>query len=353
MIDSVLMYPNIHLKDTKTVKEGLLLYDNLYRIVPEEIEPDDIKEIQTFIEEYGLIKNIDPSNYIKNTYNKVEKNIDRWKENATGIDFKDEKEDYDKLHKGKVYEKLHKQIVNEGILDFDGTWYRGDDSFISSYMMVLAQEISNKNSLGLLTYENPAWTCQEFLNYDGQYSSLIGDKTHALIGVYLFDYLPLDIDTISFDSIMEFRDRFKYERQNFLKVYLNFQKELENIAEKVVIDDKIESQMDQIREGVEEFKKACSYFKIDKFFGLKLFTIPVVIEKADLLIDDPTIKSILFSIGMAIGGIWGIFSKHREIRIMNKSNPYSYLVQLEKYAFEDIETIGSSLASDINEFIED
>lgn len=51
MLRSTLIYPNLHFTDDQTIKESLLLYDKLYRIVPEEITPKDSDRIKKLKEE--------------------------------------------------------------------------------------------------------------------------------------------------------------------------------------------------------------------------------------------------------------------------------------------------------------
>lgn len=65
MVNGALLYPSINLKNTTVVKESLLVYDNLYRIVPDEVTPEDDKEIEIFNYEYGLIKEISPKEYVR------------------------------------------------------------------------------------------------------------------------------------------------------------------------------------------------------------------------------------------------------------------------------------------------
>lgn len=352
MIDSTLIYPNIHFKDSKSVKEALLLYENLYRIVPEDVKPEDCEEIRKLIQNYDVIKDITPSKYIEDTYEKFKNNLDRWKK-AEGMCFSGKEEKYEKLHKGKVYDKLRKIIVDDGILEFDGTWFGGDDSFIGSYMTYLALEISRKNSLSLVTYEPAAWTCEEYLNYDGKFATVGEEKTHALISIYLADYIPSNINKIAFDDLIKFRDRYREERRKILKEFLKFQNEIESRTDKIVIDDKIKDQMKSLNEKVKNFKEACSFLKADKFMGLKIFTMPVAIQQAEPFIENPVLKGLLIPFGITLGTLWSIYSSHKSIESFKKSNSYSYLVLMEKYKFKEISRLQYGLSSNIHEFLED
>lgn len=357
MVNGALLYPNINLKDSKTIKESLLFYDNLYRIVPEGIIPKDDQEIKTFNDEYNLIKEISPEEYVKNTYKKFTENLKNWSITASGIDFNADDESYSRLHKDKVYDKLRKKFIEEGILEYDGTWLRGDASFIGNYMLYLAIEVSNKNDLCLVTDDVPAWISQEFMNYDGNYSDCSFDNhdvTHGLLGMYVIDYIPSNINEITFDSIVEFRDQYTTERKNFFEKYLKFQNEVSSIPSTNVKFDKIQKELKSLHEGMKDYKESCSYFKTDGFFGSKVFTFPTLINVAESLVSiEPGLKGSLMGAGLFIGGLWDLISARQRISDIKKGNPYSYLVSLEKYDFEAIKRLNSGLRYEIKDFIED
>lgn len=356
MVTGALLYPNIHLKNAGTVKESLLFYEKLYRIVPEGITPEDNKEIENFNDEYDLIKEISPKEYIENTYKEFTEHLKNWSATASGISFNTDDLSYSRLHKDKVYDKLRKKIIQEGILDFDGTWFEGDASFIGNYMMYLAIEISNRNDLCLVTDDASAWVSQEFMNYDGNYSdSCIDNGTHKLLGLYVMDYIPSNINEITFDRIVEFRDQYKYERKNFFNKYLELQNELSSIASKTVLSDKIEDQLESLRDGKDEYKKSCSYFKTDGFLGSKVVTFPALIDAVASFgpYMEQGLKSSLMAAGLFIGCLWDLILARQRISEIKKSNPYSYLVFLEKYDFHAIKRLDSGLRYDIKEFIED
>lgn len=358
MVNGALLYPNIHLKNSKIIKESLLFYDNLYRIVPEGIIPKDDKEIKHFNDEYNLIKEISPKEYVKNTYKEFTKNLRNWSITASGLSFDEDEESYSRLHKDKVYDKLRKTFIEEGILEYDGTWFRGNASFIGNYMIYLAIEMSNKNDLCLVTNDVPAWVSQEFMNYDGNYADYaecsFGGGTHKLLGMYFIDYIPSNINEITFDSIVEFRDQYNTERKNFFNNYLKFQNEVSSITSTNVLSDKIEKNLDSFYEGIKDYKESCSYFKTDGFFGSKVFTFPTLMGATDTFVSiDPGLKSLLMAAGLFIGGLWDLISARQRISDIKKSNPYSYLVSLEKHDFGAMKHLNSRLGYEIKEFIDD
>lgn len=359
MVNGALLYPNIHLKNPTAIKESLLFYDNLYRIVPEGITPKDDKEIENFNDDYNLINEIRPEKYVENTYKKFNKNLKNWSLTASGISFNIDS----KLHKDKVYDKLRQKFIDEGLLDYDGTWFRGNASFIGNYMVYLAMEISKRNDLSLVTNDVPAWVSEEFMNYNGNYyseeSKLVGiygnlEVTHRLLGLYVIDYIPSNINEITFDSIVEFRDEYKTERKNFFDKYLEFQNKVSSISSKEVYFKTIENQLDYLHDALDEYKKSCSYFKADGFFGSKIVTFPAIVDIAEGFgLIEQSLKSSLMASGLIIGGLWDLISARQRISDIRKNNPYSYLVSLEKYDFNSIKRSNSLLSCEFKEFIED
>lgn len=350
-----LVYPNINLRRPDLIKESLLLYENLYRIVPEGIVPKDDKEIDEFNREYELIGEISPKQYVRDTYDRFKGELENWSTVAMGLDFDPKDHSYTRLHKDKVYDRLRKEIIDEGFLDYDGTWFQGDETFIGSYMMYLAIEISSRNNLFLITDDTSAWTCQEFMNYGGDYaSSYVSENTHSLLNMYIKDYVPSNIEDISFDSIIEFRDRYKQERRNFVSKYAEFQDEITSIASKDVLDDRIRDHIGELDDAVRDFKDKCSFFKTDRFFGLRAVSIPAIISVAESFVSlDPSIKGPLMVVGLAFGGLWGLVSTKRAIKDIRKSNPYSYLVCLEKHDFKTLGGLNTYLSEEVKEFVED
>ena len=55
--DSILYYPHIEFKNEAWVKSSLLLWDHVYRIVPENYIPNDSDEIKKLVDE-DLVRNI-------------------------------------------------------------------------------------------------------------------------------------------------------------------------------------------------------------------------------------------------------------------------------------------------------
>jgi len=354
--NSVLFYPHMELHDVNLVKESLLLYDNFFRIIPNDIIPNDHPEVKEFIEEYDLVKPIDPGRYTESTMEKFQNKLEEW--NAAGLSY-DESEKPSFLHEKKMYHKLRDSLVKEHKLLQDGCWLKGDAGFIANYMIFLSKEISRKNKLALLTNDSPAFTVQDYFNYNGNY----GDNPwvelnegrsndRAIISMVIADYIPNNIEKISFSSIVEFRDEFKQERNNFLEKFSDFSKKLSDIQEPSVFNDQIGSFKQSLEYSLTDYKNSCAKLGPKHFFGAKIVTIPMFLPVANLFLSlSPEIIKELAVCGVFFGGLWALYSYNDDLETLRKGNPYSYLDLMQKYSFNPIEEINDELHAQINEFV--
>jgi hypothetical protein len=349
----VLLYPHIDLKDPLLIKESLLFYDNIYRIVPSSHPPKDADLIREFIEEYGIIRNIDPKPFSENASNSFQEKIEHYSR-AAGFKYGVDGPDYDRLHKDKVYDKLRQTFISRKLLEYDGTWLKGNSALITQYMMYLALEISQRNELSLTTTSIPAWTSSEYLNYDGVYADTGSYHTHKQIGFYLKDYLPDNLGEIDFKSIVEFRDEHREERKNFLKSYKKYHESLSSIASNKVRVDAILDNQENLSRSISDFKSACHHTWASSFYGFKVVTIPIATEIASKFVTlNPTTEIQLLGGGIALGLVWTLYSANLDYHEIKKKNPNSYLVTLKKHSFESSSDLNQCLRSNVLEYWED
>jgi hypothetical protein len=355
---SVLFYPNIELHDITLVKESLLLYDNFYRIVPNGITPEDDPEIKRFVDEYDLIKPIDPNPYSEKTMEHFETKLEEW--TADGLHFEDdEKSSF--LHSGKVYDKLRKYLLKEKMLIEDGEWLRGSDSLISNYMIFLSNEISYQNKLALLTNYSPAFTAQEYMNYNGNLDEANGpgidslqnqNNNKGLLNMCLVDYIPDNIEEISFSDLVEFREVYRHERKNFLKQISAFPQELSKIRDPSVFNDRLVSLQDSLEDSLRNYKNSCSQIKSKYYWGTKVVTIPAFLPVVELFLSsEPVIIKSLAAVGIFFGAFWTLSSYENDLECLQKTNPYSYLDLLESFENSSSNYVNSLLKEEMKEFV--
>lgn len=112
-ITSALIYPNISIRDAKSIKAYLFFYDRLYRIVPKEIDPDDVPEIDKLIrDKKGIITNIPPDKFTKDAYETFSEQMDQFSQVA-GINHLKRWQRTTSIHQDKVYFSLQDWFIKE------------------------------------------------------------------------------------------------------------------------------------------------------------------------------------------------------------------------------------------------
>jgi tetrahydromethanopterin S-methyltransferase subunit F len=358
------MYPNISIRDVKSIKAYLFFYDKLYRIVPRGISPDDVAEInQLMRDKKGIITDLPPDRFNEEAYQTFKERMDEWSLVA-GIDHLKRWGRTTSIHQDKVYFSLQDWFVNEMGGTRQGDWLQVDERLASIYMLSLANTMATRNSLGLVTDFDSAFTIQEFINYDGKYS---GDEycfddyresNNKKLGLMLLSrYLPDNYESIPFSSILNYRDDYKVERRQLLKKMGEFQNNISAIESPEVYVTEIQSYIDDIEEAVTSYRSSLESLNKTVVkgtaagFGLAgtlVSSLPLLDSIAWML---PRNENIL-ALGVLFGTIWGLQKRSDEEVKIGKQNPHSYLYYLKNQDFPSIK-VEKELASLTKELILD
>jgi len=164
MPTSALAYPNISFADPSPVRMGLLLWDNMYRIVPPGVVPHDNPEVEEFADR-GFIVSLSPERYREKASKTFKEELGGWSKLAAGLNHEIREEEA-MLHEDKVYLQLREQLVRDGPLKINGEWLVGPRALIDQYMIYLATEVAAGNQLAMVTNSPAAWTSQAFFEVD-------------------------------------------------------------------------------------------------------------------------------------------------------------------------------------------
>lgn len=90
--NATIYYPTIEFKSKEWLWNACLLWDKIYRIVPEGYFPDDRSEIRKVIAENDIVANIDPGKYATEIFEDFKKVIDesKWACALSETDYMDE-----------------------------------------------------------------------------------------------------------------------------------------------------------------------------------------------------------------------------------------------------------------------
>jgi hypothetical protein len=337
MQQNALYYPHIGLHNSSLIKAMALFYDNIYRIVPDNVIPDDPEDLAALLEEGSIGRIIDPANYSKKASEEFLST--RW--SAAALMHKEEGEEMIvKLHEKKIDERVRELFVEAGYKK-DNHWMFVPTSVASQFMLFMANEIARKNKLSMITGDWSAWTGTSYFSVDGDVDELIMNigndrfadeyaESFGLFGLIMSELVPINISEITSDKILEFREKRRGEIVRFRECMHDLRNELIQIESPDIKIDTVEDKVKELIKAADQYKASADILKVRGWFGVSMTAFPA-----------PMFFSKLFSIPLSevlpigasclgIGGIVNILSTQEDVRRLRELNPASFIVDMRK-----------------------
>lgn len=338
MINSdALYYPHCSFSNPSMIKAMALFYENIYRIVPASIVPNDSKSIKPLLEDGTIGKIIDPMPYASAASDDFLKNLEHW--NAAGLSFSTEdRRNISKLHIDKVDERVNRLFEELGCEQSD-EWLHVPVKYASNYMLYLAKVVGARNQLNLVAREWAPWTATTYFTLDGQMDEFVNtvdpvepypDDPFALFGLILSEIVPLNISEIPAHKIMYFRAQRHDEIARLREAISNLHDELESLDDPIVRKDRIFKKIDELKDAKDEYQKSADLIKAKGWFGVNFmgFTAPVTL--AQLFHMPSTETVILAGTSLALGAVFTITSTRHKLEALRKESSGSCLVELRR-----------------------
>lgn len=336
MKSRTLYYPRISFCDPNWVKSLALIYDSIYRIVPNGIFPDDAAELQPLLEDGSVGKIINPSPYVEDASDKFMAKIDTW--SAAALGSSEAVENFARIHEDKIDISIKRLFEDLG-LERNGKWYDVPTQFGENYMLYLARDIAIKNRLSLATEEWGPWTATNYYNTDGMVDDLVSlsgfEQQDDGEQIVLFNGLisglcPINISEIPAKKIVEFRckriDEIRAMRESVSELY----KSLQDIQEEDIVGDMIKDKIKDFETAMQDYRNSADIIKAKGWFGVKMmgFSAPVALGKVFSI---PSMSiAILSAVGFAVGALVDLYGTRKDLTELRKNSPESYLVHLTK-----------------------
>lgn len=353
MNNAVLYYPSIEFKfdDYDWLIRASLFWDEIYRIVPEGYVPEDDVFIKILCssgeigkhytmnifdsdrihenEFYDKTKHIIRSEACKKFLQDFEPLFKHYRD--TNLEWESE---LVRLNTTKLEFHLFEKFAEYGLIAnypkekwiSPGEWIYVPKVFADAYMSYLAKEISEKDNLSLATPNSISWLSS--YNFKSATSSniLCSDAMEGFIcfPVYIYDVLPLNKDFSPY-KILEFREKRKDERHNFMQALNSFLESLSSANSVQRIADIWNNECNEIKKAIKDYKKSSDILGAVRWGGR-------IGACASVLIDVGTLKdrssSILSLVGAGID-LLGLGASFLADKFAQKNNAYSYLCQLQ------------------------
>lgn len=333
---NALYYPSISLSNPTWVKSMAMFYDSIYRIVPNNIIPDDDESLQELLEDSAIGRAIDPLNYSKEASQDFLSGVEHWTADALIPNDDNETINISRIHKDKIDNRV-RALFEELGYERNQDWLDVPTGLASNYMLFLAKEIAKKNNLKLITNEWAPWTATTYFNLDGMVDETIqayeADAKHVYDPYSLYSFIineitPINIDEIPSYKIVEFREQRKDEIKNFRNMILNLYEELQNVDEVLIKSDIIQNKIKELERAKTDYKKSADMFKIAGWGGTMMLGFPALTELGKVLAI-PHASTVSIAATLAIGGLFNIQNTKSQLRKMKRENPISCLIDLE------------------------
>lgn len=336
---NALYYPHIAFKNPGWIKAMALYYDNVYRIVPNNIVPDDSDELKPLLEEGCIGKAISPAKYAKRASEEfLEKKAD-W--SAAALSCMDEEKDpIIKLHTQKIDERV-RELFHEAGFIVDNDWINVPMSLASNFMLYMANEIASENHLSLITGEWAAWTGTSYFGLNGkidEFVSTIGaddwtmeePEKFGLYGLFLDKLTPVMISDIPSEKIVGFRQKRRDEINLFRQCMEDLRNELIAVESREIRMDIIQDKANALVRAQEQFRKSADIIGAKEWFGVSMMGFPAPLAFSQMFSIPSSSTVALALAGLAIGGLYNIYNSKEEIRKLKKESPASFLVEFNK-----------------------
>ena len=337
-MNNALYYPYIAFRDVNWLKAMAMYYESIYRIVPNNIIPEDPEELQELLEDGSVGAMIDPAAYSQNTAEIFLKKVQRQNWSAAAlIPEEDEVDDITRLHTDKADRRVRDLFHSLGYKETDN-WLDIPTGLASNYMLFLATTIAKRNRLSLITSEWAPWTATTYFNLNGGIDEYLlaysqrqdFDDPFALFCLIVSEITPLNISEIPSGKVQEFRIKRKDEIANFRGAVSELYQELQMLEDPKVRYDLIKSKIDALKKAKSEYQESADIIKAKGWFGISLmgFSAPITLGR---LLNIPASAMLPLRLGgVAIGGIFNINNTKVELRKLQKENPVSCLVEMRK-----------------------
>jgi len=339
MKHNALYYPHIGFKNAAWIKAMALFYDTIYRIVPDNVIPEDAEELNPLLEEGAVGKMIDPAPYSKRASDEFLSKIKDWSAAALTFDAEDELQ-ISQIHRDKTDERV-RELFKEAGFESENDWMYVPTAIASNFMLYMARDIAQRNNLSLITGDWGAWTGTSYFGMNGQIDNFISgigrgscpdeeSESFGLFGLLISELVPINIAEIPSEKVLEFRLRRQSEISQFRHCMNELRAELSTLDSQDVRVGTIQEKAKELIRAQNEYKASADVLKAKGWFGVSLMGFPAPLVFGQLFSIPSSSTVTLGAAGLAIGGLFNIQNTREEIKNLNKKNPASFLMEMRK-----------------------
>ncbi len=259
--NSILYYPHIEFQNEAWVKSSLLLWDHVYRIVPEDYTPIDSDEIKALVDE-DLVRSIKLDDKDREeTFDEFLRLCDKLDNRLpAGLIPSDE----ERIHPDKIDNRLYPylDLIGEHFID-DFRWLHLSKELARGYMFKLSQVVARIRNLNRGTDDLDAWSITPYFCENANFGEFLQDPdaNGFFCSVTLEDVVPENIGGVSSHDLISFVNNRKDERKLLREKFNDFTSHLAMISN---LNHAGQIEMDfvnELMESKEEYRKSMDKWK--------------------------------------------------------------------------------------------
>lgn len=347
--DSILYYPHIEFQNEAWVKSCLLLWNHVYRIVPEDYTPEDSDEIKALVDA-DLVRNITLNDEDRGeTFGEFLRFCDKLDNHLpAGLVPSEE----DRIHPDKIDKRLYPylDLIGEHFVD-EYKWLHLSKELARGYMFKLSQVVARARHLNRGTDDMDAWSINPFFCENGNFGEFLRDKDASgfFCSVTLEDVVPGNIGAVSARDIISFVNIRRDEKKQLREKIDDFTSNLPMISNAEHAIQVGNDFIEELLKSKEEYRKSMDDWKDIK--ALPISTgVPVSLTALGTLaaLGQNPFNVATIAGSLAIGAICS-YADYRKTKKRRDPSYSSYLIGIDKLC-KDV--VGESYVR-LEEFIND
>lgn len=346
---SILYYPSIEFRSDQWVKSSLILWDNVYRIVPSTYKPNDNRTIHELVDS-DLIRNITLDSIdIKKTGDSFLRFCKKLPFIPAGLEVSDE----DRIHPEKIDQRLYPSLDNIAESFLHDGWLRLSNELARGYMFHLAKSVAKRRNLVRGTDDSDSWSIAPYFTEQANFDEYMfnPDAQGFYCTLLLKDLIPNNIGDVSTRELIAFVDKRK-DLKNELRLKIDqLCQSLSSIESLDQVNYEVNDFIEQVEIEKAELRKSMDFCKSDFKASTISVGVPTSLTALSLLgmQGDPfSILKIAQSIFIAAIASYADYSKTKK---NGRDASYaSYLIQTDNLARA---ASPNRLTRNLEEFIND
>lgn len=342
-----LYFPTIEFNNPRWLRSAALIWDRIYRIVPEGYNPNESRIIKELTLDGTIGEYIRPEKYSDKFCDMfIEKCASGFFGAASVEHYTKMNSQYIKLHKSKADVKLRNMILAKDMRN--SQWLNVPEHIASLYMLYLANYIADECNISLITDKVEAWCGANYFSHDGNLWDAPVNSNEEIVALMIQDFIPSNIMDASSNELLKFREKRSDERHRFVSLINELAKSISQCKDETIVYDLINDSKKEINESIREYKKSMIDLKVKTWTGVKSLMIPVAMPVATAFFQMPdSLKGILQAVGIAVGVVAGFYDERTQKERLKKNFQYSYLLEIKDY----FERIGPCYAREYDSYL--